>query len=104
MCGNPVYAADLYCDDENNNEGCNYDNGACCERTNTFENKYDYCTNCTCLDPAAKKLDNEGCSKPEYAGDIHCDDGNNNADCNWDNGACCNTTVEGWNSYCSDCK
>ena len=29
-CGSPGYANDKYCDDENNNAGCNYDDGACC--------------------------------------------------------------------------
>ena len=29
-CGSPQYANDKWCDDENNNAGCNYDDGACC--------------------------------------------------------------------------
>ena len=29
-CGSPEYANDKWCDDENNNAGCNYDDGACC--------------------------------------------------------------------------
>ena len=29
-CGLPKYANDKYCDDQNNNAGCNWDGGACC--------------------------------------------------------------------------
>ena len=29
-CGSPEYAKDKWCDDDNNNAGCNYDDGACC--------------------------------------------------------------------------
>ena len=31
VCGSPQYANDKWCDDENNNAGCNYDDGACCK-------------------------------------------------------------------------
>ena len=30
-CGSPEWAFDDWCDDENNNAGCNYDDGACCK-------------------------------------------------------------------------
>ena len=30
-CGSPEWAFDDWCDDENNNSGCNYDDGACCK-------------------------------------------------------------------------
>ena len=40
-CGFPDWANDNYCDDENNNEGCNFDNGACC--FNNSENWDYYC-------------------------------------------------------------
>ena len=30
VCGSPEWANDKWCDDENNNAGCNYDDGACC--------------------------------------------------------------------------
>ena len=30
-CGSPEWAFDDWCDDENNNVGCNYDDGACCD-------------------------------------------------------------------------
>ena len=30
-----------------------------------------------------------------------CDDENNNADCNWDGGACCFNDAQGWDTYCT---
>ena len=30
-----------------------------------------------------------------------CDDENNNADCNYDGGACCFNKAQGWDNYCS---
>ena len=29
-CGSPQWAKDQWCDDENNNAGCEFDGGACC--------------------------------------------------------------------------
>merc|ERR1711935_282220 len=45
-----------------------------------------------------------GCESPQWANDQWCDDENNNADCNYDGGACCNNNVSGWDEYCSDCE
>jgi hypothetical protein len=48
-----------------------------------------------------------GCEHPDYANDSYCDDGNNNAGCDWDGGACCPpNSIENpyWNVDCSDCK
>ena len=42
-----------------------------------------------------------GCGSPQWATDQWCDDENNNADCNWDGGACCNNSFGGWDTYCS---
>lgn len=41
-----------------------------------------------------------------WKGDGECDDSNNNADCDWDNGDCCEPhwKVPGWDRYCSDCQ
>jgi len=36
--------------------------------------------------------------------DNYCDDGNNNAECQWDGGDCCNNSNSGWNHYCTVCK
>ena len=41
-CGSPDWAKDEYCDDENNNQSCNFDSGACC---NDSYSEWDtYCT------------------------------------------------------------
>jgi len=46
-CGSPQWKGDGYCDDENNNDGCDYDGGDCCgDDVNTT-----YCSACQCLDP-----------------------------------------------------
>merc|ERR1719491_801115 len=46
----------------------------------------------------------DGCGSPSWANDQWCDDENNNADCNWDGGACCFNEAQGWNDYCTDCE
>ena len=43
-CGKPQYNNDDYCDDDNNNAGCNFDGGACCGNLV----KKDWCTECKC--------------------------------------------------------
>ena len=48
-CGSPEYSQDVYCDDENNNAGCNWDDGACCD--NDYYEWDKYCTDCECLEP-----------------------------------------------------
>ena len=47
---------------------------------------------------------NNGCVYPNWANDQWCDDANNNAQCNWDGGACCNNNYAGWDDYCIDCE
>ena len=42
-----------------------------------------------------------GCAIPQYANDQYCDDENNNADCNFDGGACCNNNNTYWDYYCT---
>ena len=41
------YKGDGFCDDGNNNEGCEYDGGDCCGSNIDTS----YCTLCQCLDP-----------------------------------------------------
>ena len=41
------------------------------------------------------------CQYPQYKGDDYCDDGNNNAGCNWDGGDCCGNHVD--QDYCQEC-
>ena len=45
-CGKPESATDNFCNDENNNAACNWDGGACCNRTYGWNT---YCTECKCL-------------------------------------------------------
>ena len=40
-CGNPQWFNDGYCDDENNNPGCNFDGGDCCN--NNYSGWDEYC-------------------------------------------------------------
>ena len=45
--GNAAWIGDSYCDDANNNEGCQWDGGDCCgDNVNT-----QWCQVCACLDP-----------------------------------------------------
>ena len=47
--GNAAWIGDSYCDDANNNEGCQWDGGDCCgNNVNTA-----WCQVCACLDPGA---------------------------------------------------
>ena len=39
-CGSPQWANDKWCDDENNNAGCNFDGGACCNNDHIGWNTY----------------------------------------------------------------
>ena len=41
-----------------------------------------------------------GCGSPQWSNDKWCDDENNHAGCNFDDGACCNNFFNGWNTYC----
>ena len=40
VCKSPAWRGDGYCDDENNNYGCGYDGGDCCENFLDHWNKY----------------------------------------------------------------
>ena len=39
-----------------------------------------------------------------WINDTYCDDNNNNVECQWDGGDCCNNMKIGWNNYCTACK
>ena len=43
-----------------------------------------------------------GCANPEHKGDGLCDDGNNNAGCDFDGGDCCGTLAV--KQFCLECK
>merc|ERR1711881_202267 len=95
-CGDGgVFKGDGYCDDGNNNCGCQYDGGDCCGKSGKNGNskdKFKYCTSCACKDP---KVNGGGvcagyCAAGGiFKGDGYCDDANNNCGCQYDGGDCC---------------
>jgi len=103
-CGAKAYVGDKFCDDDNNNAGCNWDKGDCCGT----KNNYKFCKKCACRDctyeakgDACVKAMKKGCGAPKWKGDGNCDDNNNNAGCNWDGGDCCGAKNY---KYCKACK
>ena len=44
------------------------------------------------------------CGRPLKANDQYCDDENNNSECNFDGGSCCNNNASKWNNFCIDCE
>merc|ERR1711881_190046 len=52
VCGaGGTFKGDGYCDDGNNNCGCQYDGGDCCGKSGK-KSQFKYCKTCTCQDPA----------------------------------------------------
>ena len=47
-CGVIDYKGDGNCDDDNNNKGCDYDGGDCCEKSNGGSVKKTYCKEVGC--------------------------------------------------------
>merc|ERR1712223_706377 len=102
-CASPQWATDGFCDDENNNEGCNFDGGACCA---PYADSWDmFCTECKCKEDS-KPPPEESCELPIFEGDGYCDDGNNNKGCNYDGGDCCTSTPPpiSWDVFCTACE
>ena len=44
----------------------------------------------------------DACQNSEWVGDGYCDDETNNAECAWDGGDCCKTSVD--TEYCTICS
>ncbi|CAN0006371.1 unnamed protein product, partial [Ectocarpus fasciculatus] len=103
---------DGYCEKQNNNAGCGYDGGDCCECTcqNPSDDDNDwYCSKdgwggFACIDPDASCVDDdditvdmvENC-ETNWFGDGYCDQNNNNEICGYDGGDCCECTcVNPW--------
>jgi hypothetical protein len=96
-CGHSDWAADTFCDDMNNNCGCNWDGGDCCGDSNSHK----HCDECLCKDPIyAVPCDSE-CAHSGWAGDGYCDDDNNLCGCDWDGGDCCGDDKN--YQQCGDC-
>eukprot|EP00903_Cladosiphon_okamuranus_P008222 g7915.t1 len=89
-----------WCDTDNNNAFCAYDGGDCCECTCTTDDDYGCRGDYQCIDPAAPCVDDddvtvdlvENCGYVGGIGNGYCDEGNNNAECNYDGGDCCECT------------
>ena len=45
-----------------------------------------------------------GCEFPQYFDDAWCDDGNNNAECEFDGGDCCTASAAAGQSSCTVCE
>ena len=94
-CENPGYHGDLMCDDVNNNEACFFDGGDCCgSNVNTAA-----CTECLCLELGGcygtiygSLTDIGYCIQGAFA-DGYCDSINNNQDCTFDGGDCCDHDI-----------
>merc|ERR1711907_268255 len=72
ICGVIEYKGDGYCDDENNDAGCDFDGGDCCTATAGVVNTA-YCSEGACLDPSADNsagalpiLGSSGASKKQW--------------------------------------
>merc|ERR1711874_732586 len=101
-----LWKGDNFCDDENNNAGCDWDGGDCCGGDTdiySYGYAYNYCTECLCLDPnyEGPNPNNEICyGWSGWKGDGYCDDENDNSGCEWDGGDCCGLDVA--QSLCLD--
>ena len=85
------YIGDNSCDDENNNQECNYDSGDCCgSNVNT-----DWCTECICY------ADLDCPASLDLIGNSFCNDEANTAGCSYDGGDCCGECAN--TDLCTDC-
>ena len=98
-CFSPNWVGDGYCDDETNNEDCEYDGGDCCG--NCVNAKF--CIECVCSDetPTNTWIQRDATSNP-LVGDGYCEDEMNNENCNYDGGDCCGACIN--RNYCEDCE
>ncbi|CAM9104677.1 unnamed protein product, partial [Hapterophycus canaliculatus] len=102
-CGDVQSVGNGYCDAENNNEICGYDGGDCCECTCVAgDDSYTDCSNnFACIDPDAPcandddiTVDIPSVCDTVAMGNARCDPENNNAECAYDGGDCCECTCE----------
>ena len=83
-----------HCNDETNNEACDYDGGDCCKNVNT-----EHCSECKCFHQ-------ETCAAnpgflPLTVQDGYCNDETNNRECQYDGGDCCSPNIN--TEFCSEC-
>ena len=92
-CDNFTLVGNGFCNDETNNEICNYDGGECC----VMNVMTDYCSECACY--------GQGTCAAGYhplVGNGFCDDDTNIAECNYDGGDCCSNPNMVDNGFCND--
>jgi hypothetical protein len=92
--GNQDWIGDGFCNDNNNNVGCNFDGGDCCG-SNVYT---DHCTECLCLTTTATTTATTTTTTSVSCGNHYatncagCPQGNGagwcNGDCNWINDQC----------------
>ncbi|CAN0436247.1 unnamed protein product [Pylaiella littoralis] len=106
-CDDVLAVGNGFCDETNNNEPCNYDGGDCCECTcvpREADDDWDY-VGCgggfACIDPEAACVNDDDITVDIVAncdsvqvGNGYCDQSNNNAECGYDGGDCCECTCE----------
>ena len=96
---------DGWCDLVNNNKGCRFDGGDCCECTRASnESSFSLCADpgAACYNPTAATVHTTCVNgNIDYIGDGWCDANNNNKECLYDGGDCCMCTcTNGQYSYC----
>merc|ERR550539_1564456 len=88
------WIGDNYCDDQNNNEECQFDGGDCCQEE-PAEGWNQYCEACECLETTEEPIE----CVDHWIGDNYCDDQNNNEECQFDGGDCCGDDVNTFASF-----
>ena len=89
-CQTPGNVENGYCEDQLNNEECNFDGGDCCGSNVDMSN----CADCICY--------SQNCDGTlELISDGYCNDENNNEDCNFDGGDCCGDCAN--TDHCLNC-
>ena len=92
-CSNPNMVDNGFCNDETNIGACNYDGGDCCGSCVVTE----YCLTCDCLGG----LSTDEIVNPLIGNGI-CNEQTNNIECDHDGGDCCpNPNLVG-NGFCND--
>merc|ERR1712200_259966 len=97
------WIGDNYCDDQNNNPECEMDGGDCCQEE-PIAGWDNYCNDCFCIEiPETTEAPSECID--QWIGDNFCDDQNNNPECDFDGGDCCQEEAgDGWDNYCQICE
>merc|ERR1712032_751898 len=107
-CAETAWVGDKFCDADNNNCGCNWDDGDCCDIGTSLlhcSKKKGGDDKCKCLNPDGQRKDRKCksyCKIIGFVNDGNCDDPNNTCGCNWDGGDCCGPKPK--YLYCANCK